>query len=106
MISHVYHGVCASPCRRSHRDRFGRNCRVAIKTDGTLALTSAQHRSGTERVHEVSNFAAADVYLNVQGDGQLTSGTCGFLADVMADPTVQVGAETPYGAGDIANRTR
>jgi 3-deoxy-manno-octulosonate cytidylyltransferase (CMP-KDO synthetase) len=31
-------------------------------------MTSSKHRSGTERVHEISQTAAADVYLNVQGD--------------------------------------
>src|ERR1700674_5106397 len=30
-------------------------------------MTSAAHRSGTERVHELSNSVAADVYVNVQG---------------------------------------
>ena len=31
-------------------------------------MTSDKHRSGTERVHEVSQSIAADVYINVQGD--------------------------------------
>src|SRR5713226_5586381 len=31
-------------------------------------MTSAKHRSGTERVHEISQSVHADVYLNVQGD--------------------------------------
>jgi len=31
-------------------------------------MTSRKHRSGTERVHEVSESIAADVYINVQGD--------------------------------------
>ena len=31
-------------------------------------MTSSAHRSGTERVHEVSTRVPADVYLNVQGD--------------------------------------
>ena len=35
-------------------------------------MTSAAHRSGTERVHEVSTAIPADVYLNVQGDEPLT----------------------------------
>src|SRR5258705_10270571 len=35
-------------------------------------MTSAAHRSGTERVHEISQSVAADVYLNVQGDEPLT----------------------------------
>ena len=35
-------------------------------------MTSAEHRSGTERVHEVAMAVPADVYLNVQGDEPLT----------------------------------
>src|SRR5271163_3341835 len=35
-------------------------------------MTSPAHRSGTERVHEISTAIAADVYLNVQGDEPLT----------------------------------
>src|SRR6266481_6452292 len=31
-------------------------------------MTSSAHRSGTERVHEISTAIAADVYLNAQGD--------------------------------------
>jgi 3-deoxy-manno-octulosonate cytidylyltransferase (CMP-KDO synthetase) len=31
-------------------------------------MTSTKHRSGTERVHEVSESVPADVYINVQGD--------------------------------------
>ena len=34
-------------------------------------MTSPAHRSGTERVHEISNSIAADVYINVQGDEPL-----------------------------------
>jgi len=33
-----------------------------------VRLTSPKHRSGTERVHEVSQSVTADVYINVQGD--------------------------------------
>src|SRR5580700_3449949 len=35
-------------------------------------MTSPAHRSGTERVHEISTAIPADVYLNVQGDEPLT----------------------------------
>src|SRR5579872_6784152 len=31
-------------------------------------MTSSTHRSGTERVHEISCRENADVYINVQGD--------------------------------------
>src|SRR5687767_15805610 len=34
-------------------------------------LTSVSHRSGTERVHEVAQAVAADVYVNIQGDEPL-----------------------------------
>ena len=55
-------------------------------------MTSATHRSGTERVHEVSNSAAADVYVNVQGDEPLVRPEqIATLLDVMKDPAVQVG---------------
>src|SRR5271163_1623257 len=35
-------------------------------------MTSISHRSGTERVHEVSQRIPAEVYINVQGDEPLT----------------------------------
>jgi 3-deoxy-manno-octulosonate cytidylyltransferase (CMP-KDO synthetase) len=35
-------------------------------------MTSPAHRSGTERVQEISNSVPADVYLNIQGDEPLT----------------------------------
>jgi 3-deoxy-manno-octulosonate cytidylyltransferase (CMP-KDO synthetase) len=31
-------------------------------------MTSSEHRSGTDRVHEVAQAVPADVYINVQGD--------------------------------------
>ena len=55
-------------------------------------MTSSAHRSGTERVHEISNLLAADIYLNVQGDEPLTrSEHIAALLDVMKDPAVLVG---------------
>ncbi|HKN16708.1 MAG TPA: 3-deoxy-manno-octulosonate cytidylyltransferase [Candidatus Sulfotelmatobacter sp.] len=55
-------------------------------------MTSPGHRSGTERVHEVSNSVAADVYLNVQGDEPLTRPEqIATLLEVMKDSSVQVG---------------
>src|ERR1700693_5995461 len=35
-------------------------------------MTSQSHKSGTERVHEISTAIPADVYLNVQGDEPMT----------------------------------
>jgi 3-deoxy-manno-octulosonate cytidylyltransferase (CMP-KDO synthetase) len=55
-------------------------------------MTSTAHRSGTERVHEVSNLVSADVYINVQGDEPLTRAEhIATLLDVMKNPEVQVG---------------
>jgi len=55
-------------------------------------MTSAAHRSGTERVHEVSKSITADVYVNVQGDEPLTRPEhIATLLEVMKDASVQVG---------------
>jgi 3-deoxy-manno-octulosonate cytidylyltransferase (CMP-KDO synthetase) len=68
-------------------------------------MTSASHRSGTERVHEISNSIAADVYLNVQGDEPLTRPEqIASLLKVMEDASVQVGTlKTPCTEVDINN---
>jgi 3-deoxy-manno-octulosonate cytidylyltransferase (CMP-KDO synthetase) len=68
-------------------------------------MTSTAHRSGTERVHEVSNSMAADVYVNVQGDEPLVRPEqIAALLDVMKDATVQVGTvKTPCPQEDISN---
>jgi 3-deoxy-manno-octulosonate cytidylyltransferase (CMP-KDO synthetase) len=68
-------------------------------------MTSATHHSGTERVHEVSNSIAADVYINVQGDEPLVRAEqIATLLDVMKDPVVQVGTvKTPCSAEDVNN---
>jgi 3-deoxy-manno-octulosonate cytidylyltransferase (CMP-KDO synthetase) len=68
-------------------------------------MTSSAHRSGTERVHEVSNLIAADVYVNVQGDEPMVRPQqIAALLDVVKDPAVQVGTvKTPCPQEDIAN---
>src|ERR1700691_6793024 len=70
LVGWVYEAVRASPLLSD----------VVIATDSEEILescsmhgwkaqmTSSLHRSGTERVHEVSNSFPADVYVNVQGD--------------------------------------
>jgi 3-deoxy-manno-octulosonate cytidylyltransferase (CMP-KDO synthetase) len=68
-------------------------------------MTSSTHRSGTERVHEMSQSVAADVYLNVQGDEPMTRAEhIAGLIEVMQDPGVQVGTlMTPAAPADIDN---
>ena len=68
-------------------------------------MTSAAHRSGTERVHEISQSVAADVYLNIQGDEPMTRAEhIAGLIEVMQDPAVQVGTlMTAAAPADINN---
>jgi 3-deoxy-manno-octulosonate cytidylyltransferase (CMP-KDO synthetase) len=68
-------------------------------------MTSATHRSGTERVHELSKLIRADVYINVQGDEPLArSEHIASLLEVMANPEVAVGTlKTPAAPVDIPN---
>src|SRR5436305_12820231 len=73
MIARVYEAAKQSPLLRD----------VIIATDSEEVLqlaqacgwkaqmTSAQHRSGTDRVYEVAQRIAADVYVNIQGDEPL-----------------------------------
>jgi len=68
-------------------------------------MTSSSHRSGTERVHEISRRAAADVYINVQGDEPLTRPEqIATLLQVLENPAAQVGTlMTPAAEVDIPN---
>src|SRR5580704_11681473 len=68
-------------------------------------MTSADHRSGTERVHEVSGREAAEVYVNVQGDEPLVRPEhIATLLQVMENPAAQVGTlVTPAAELDVAN---
>ena len=68
-------------------------------------MTSAEHRSGTERVHEISCRESADVYINVQGDEPLVRPEqIASLLDVMSNPRVEVGTlMTPAAAIDVPN---
>lgn len=70
-----------------------------------VRMTSAAHRSGTERVHEISGAIPADVYLNVQGDEPLTRPEhIDSLIAVMHNPGVDVGTlKTPAPAVDVSN---
>ena len=68
-------------------------------------MTSAKHRSGTERVHEVSESVVADVYMNVQGDEPMVrGGHIESLAALMKDSGIPVGTlKTPAAAEDVTN---
>ncbi len=65
---------------------------VCSKYSWKAQMTSSAHRSGTERVHEISNTVAADVYINVQGDEPLVrTEQIATLLGTMKDPQVHVG---------------
>lgn len=94
LLSRVYRAVRSSPLLAE----------VIIATDSeeilevcdkhgwTARMTSAAHRSGTERVHEISQSVAAEVYLNVQGDEPLTRPEhIASLLQVMNGANVEVG---------------
>jgi 3-deoxy-manno-octulosonate cytidylyltransferase (CMP-KDO synthetase) len=107
LVGRVYQAVRCSPLLAD----------VIIATDSTEILevcrqngwnarmTSSAHRSGTERVHEISNSVAGEVYVNVQGDEPLVQAEhITALLGLMEDPEVQVGTlKTPAAAVDIEN---
>ena len=66
-------------------------------------MTSQAHRSGTERVQEVSTSVAADIFINVQGDEPMTGPEhIASLLQIMQRPEVQVGTlMTPAAKVDI-----
>src|SRR6516225_1134205 len=75
------------------------------RNDWQCRITSPEHRSGTERVHEVAQSVEADVYVNVQGDEPLVRGEhLGVLLELMERSGVEVGTlKTPCSAEDVNN---
>ncbi len=78
---------------------------VCRKHSCNARMTSDKHRSGTERVHEISQSVQADVYINVQGDEpMIRPDHVASLVELMKDPNIPVGTlKTPAVAEDIAN---
>lgn len=68
-------------------------------------MTSSTHKSGTERVREISCRESADIYINVQGDEPMVRPEqIASLLQVMENPQAQVGTlMTPAAAIDIPN---
>ena len=73
MLDRVYHAAKGAPLladvivATDSQEIFD----VCQKNGWHARLTSDQHRSGTDRVHEVAQSVEADVYVNVQGDEPL-----------------------------------
>jgi 3-deoxy-manno-octulosonate cytidylyltransferase (CMP-KDO synthetase) len=78
---------------------------VCKEHDCHARMTSSQHRSGTERVHEISQSVDADVYINVQGDEPMIQAAhIEALVELMEDRNIPVGTLlTTAPAADIAN---
>jgi 3-deoxy-manno-octulosonate cytidylyltransferase (CMP-KDO synthetase) len=107
MLAHVYEA--ASACSRLED--------VIVATDSAevadlcrnhgwhFRVTSSSHRSGTDRVHEVSESIPADVYVNLQGDEPLArKEQLDTLLDLMENVDVQVGTlKTPCAPEDRDN---
>ncbi|HZU31970.1 MAG TPA: 3-deoxy-manno-octulosonate cytidylyltransferase [Candidatus Angelobacter sp.] len=68
-------------------------------------MTSSEHRSGTDRVYEVAQRLAADVYVNIQGDEPLARPEhLDALLKPMQDAKVMVSTiMTPCPAHDVDN---
>jgi 3-deoxy-manno-octulosonate cytidylyltransferase (CMP-KDO synthetase) len=107
LIARVYEGVRSSPLLDDVIIATDSNeiMQVCREQGWNARMTSAAHRSGTERVHEVASSVPADVYLNVQGDEPLTRAEhIAALLELMKDPYVQVGTlKTPAASEDINN---
>lgn len=109
LIGWVYEAVRSSPLLRDGDVIIATDSDEIMKVcqgKGWKAqMTSAAHRSGTERVHEISQTVAADVYLNIQGDEPMTRAEhIAGLIEVMRDPAVQVGTlMTAADPADIDN---
>jgi len=107
MLAHVYEAVHAAPglaevIVATDSEEVLALCR---KNGWNARLTSEEHKSGTERVHEVSASIAADVYLNVQGDEPLARPEhVAALLALMSDPAIPVGTLKTHAAShDVVN---
>src|SRR5215472_2250023 len=107
LIGVVYEAVRSSPdladvIIATDSDEILSVCR---RNSWNVQMTSSQHRSGTERVHEIAGRVSADVYINVQGDEPVVrSEQLASLLRVMGTPEAQVGTlMTPAADIDIPN---
>lgn len=107
LIGVVYEAVRSSPLLAkvliaTDSDEIMEVCR---RHGWDAQMTSPSHRSGTERVHEISGRESADVYVNVQGDEPLVRAEqIATLLHVMENPAAAVGTVmTPAVEVDVPN---
>lgn len=107
MLAHVYEAAKRSPLLEdviiaTDSDEI---LQVAQSNGWQAQMTSAEHRSGTERVYEVAQRVKADVYVNLQGDEPLARPEhFAALLRRMNHPEILVSTiKTPCPAHDIQN---
>jgi 3-deoxy-manno-octulosonate cytidylyltransferase (CMP-KDO synthetase) len=107
MLAHVYEAARA--CNRlrevivaTDSEEIAAVCR---RNGWAFRMTSPEHRSGTDRVHEVAQTVEADVYVNVQGDEPLARREhLDVLLTLMEDDAIAVGTlKTPCSSEDVNN---
>ncbi len=94
MIARVYEAVAAS--KLVSETIVATDAREVVEHCEKLGIparmTSVEHRSGTDRVHEIAGSVDADIYINVQGDEPLTRPEhLDCLIRLMQRPGVEVG---------------
>jgi len=107
MVGHVYEAAKRSPLLHdviiaTDSDEV---MQVAEANGWKAQMTSAAHRSGTDRVYEVAQRIEADVYVNVQGDEPLARPEhVEALLKPMSRPHVMVSTiKTPCPPHDVMN---
>jgi 3-deoxy-manno-octulosonate cytidylyltransferase (CMP-KDO synthetase) len=107
MLAHVYEAArtcttLAEVIVATDSEEILEFCR---KQKFTARMTSADHTSGTGRVHEVAQHINADVYVNVQGDEPLARPQhIEAMLELMRNREVQIAtAKTPCAREDINN---
>ena len=107
MLAYVYEAARACPALQdvivaTDSEEIAEVCR---HNGWNFRMTSAAHRSGTDRVHEVAQALEADVYVNVQGDEPLARREhLEVLLALMQRDEVSVGTlKTRCSAGDVNN---
>ncbi len=107
MLAHVYEAARACPTLRDVIVATdSKEVADVCRTNGwSYRMTAPAHRSGTDRVHEVAQAVAADVYVNVQGDEPLARREhLDALLALMRRDEVEVGTlRTPCPAEDVYN---
>lgn len=107
MLAYVYEAARA--CPQLHdvivATDSGEIADVCRRNGWAFRLTSPEHRSGTDRVHEVAQSMDSDVYLNVQGDEPMARREhLDALLSLMQHQEVQVGTlKTRCSPDDIHN---